>query len=469
MLTTGNTSTINTEEVAGVVAGKVLENNWKEVQVSLHKECGDSNFKNWIMPISFNNVSNKVLDISVPTRFIRDWVKNHYAESIRRIWSQKFGTINHVDISIAATGKVNKPAVELLTKTDFKKDRALSAAEISSPLDPRFTFDNFVVGKSNELAYSTAVKIAEDAPLSFNPLFIYGGVGRGKTHLMHAVAHSIRENNPDRSVLYMSAEKFMYQFVQAIRAKDTMVFKEQFRSVDILMIDDIQFICGKQSTQEEFFHTFNALVDNNKQIIISSNKPPSDLDGLDERLRSRLGGGLASNILPSDYALRLSILEKKCVMLNREVPKNVLEFLANKIVSNIRELEGALNRLIAHADVLKCEINIETTQELLKDILRASNTRISVEEIQKHVASKYNIRVSDLHSARRAKAIARPRQIAMYLCKMLTQHSFPDIGRKFGGRDHTTIMYGVRKIEELVKTDVFLKADIDVITSALKG
>ncbi len=469
MLTADNTSNTNALEVAGVVANKALAGNWKEVQISLHKEYGDSVFKNWILPITFNSASNKVLDISVPTRFMRDWVKTHYAESIRKTWSNKFDVINHVDVSISSSSKVEKTNIDILTKAVSSKEKTPDISEISSPLDPRFTFKNFVVGKSNQLSYSTAVKIAKDEEVSFNPLFIYGGVGLGKTHLMHAVAQSIRENTPERKVLFMSAEKFMYQFVQAIRAKDTMVFKEQFRSVDILMIDDIQFICGKESTQEEFFHTFNALVDNNKQIIISSNKPPSDLDGLDERLRSRLGGGLASNILPSDYNLRLNILKKKCELLKRNVPSDVLEFLADKIVSNIRELEGALNRLIAHTDILKCEINLETTQDLLKDILRASNTRISIEEIQKHVATKYNIRVSDLHSSRRAKAIARPRQIAMYLCKMLTQHSFPEIGRKFGGRDHTTIMYGVRKIEELAANDDFIQADIDVLTSALKG
>ena len=286
---------------------------------------------------------------------------------------------------------------------------------------------------------------------------------------MHAIAHAIEEQNPDKTVMYLSAEKFMYQFVKAIRSDSTMAFKEQFRSVDVLMIDDIQFIAGKESTQEEFFHTFNALVDQNKQIIISADKAPSDLSGIDERLRSRLAWGLVADIHPTTYELRLGILQAKRQQLGADVPDSVLEFLALKVTSNIRELEGALNRIVAHADVSKQEVTLETTQEVLQDLLRAHDRRITIDEIQRKVAEHYNLRMADMHSARRARNVARPRQVAMYLAKMLTARSLPEIGRKFGGRDHTTVMHAVRKVEELIEADAQIAQDVDVVRRALTG
>jgi chromosomal replication initiator protein len=311
--------------------------------------------------------------------------------------------------------------------------------------------------------------VVESASVPFNPLFIYGGVGLGKTHLMHAIAHAIEEQWPEKTVMYLSAEKFMYQFVKAIRSDSTMAFKEQFRSVDVLMIDDIQFIAGKESTQEEFFHTFNALVDQNKQIIISADKAPSDLAGVDERLRSRLAWGLVADIHPTTYDLRLGILQAKREQLGAEVPDSVLEFLALKVTSNVRELEGALNRIVAHADVTKSAISLESTQEVLQDLLRAHDRRITIDEIQRKVAEHYNLRMADMHSARRARNVARPRQVAMYLAKQLTARSLPEIGRKFGGRDHTTVMHAVRKVEELMDEDAQVAQDVDVIRRALTG
>jgi chromosomal replication initiator protein len=352
---------------------------------------------------------------------------------------------------------------------DAEREPCSDISSISAPLDPRFTFDNFVVGKPNELAYAAARRVADSEAAPFNPLFLYGGVGLGKTHLMHAIAHLMREKYPERRVVYLSAEKFMYHFIRALRFQDTVAFKERFRSVDLLMIDDVQFINGKDSTQEEFFHTFNDLVDNNRQVVISADKSPSDLEGMEERLRSRLGWGLVADIHATSYELRLGIVEAKADRIGVEVPIKVKEFLAHRITSNVRELEGALNRVVAHATLVGREISLETCHDVLHDILRANDRRVTIEEIQKKVAEHFNIRIADMHSARRARAIARPRQVAMYLAKQLTARSLPEIGRKFGGRDHTTVMHAVKKIEELRQTDVAFCEDVDLLRRMLEG
>jgi chromosomal replication initiator protein len=341
--------------------------------------------------------------------------------------------------------------------------------EMSAPLDARFTFENFVVGKPNELAYAAARRVAEAMTVPFNPLFLYGGVGLGKTHLMHAIAWHIRRRTPNKKIIYLSAEKFMYQFVRALRTKNTMAFKEQFRNVDVLMIDDVQFIGGREATQEEFFHTFNTLVDQNRQVIISADKSPSDLEGVEDRMKSRLGWGLVADIHPTTYELRLSILQSKADEMGVAIPAKVMEFLAHKITANVRELEGALNRIVAHATLVGRAITLETTQEVLHDILRANDRRVTIDEIQKKVAQHYNVRVSDMSSARRARAVARPRQVAMYLSKQLTARSLPEIGRKFGGRDHTTVMHAVRKVEELRGHDGAFAEDLDLLRRMLEG
>jgi chromosomal replication initiator protein len=296
----------------------------------------------------------------------------------------------------------------------------------------------------------------------FNPLFLYGGVGLGKTHLMHAIAWHVRTQAPAHKVIYLSAEKFMYQFIRALRFRSTMDFKEQFRSVDLLMIDDVQFISGKDSTQEEFFHTFNALVDQNRQIVISADKSPSDLD-IEERMRSRLGWGLVADIHPTTYELRLGILESKSEQLGLQLPQKIMEFLAHKITSNVRELEGALNRIGAHTQLVRRDLTLETAQELLQDLLRANERRVTIDEIQKKVAEHFNVKMAEMTSSRRARIVARPRQVAMYLAKQLTQRSLPEIGRKFGGRDHTTVMHAVKKIEELTRSDRGLAEDVELL------
>lgn len=373
----------------------------------------------------------------------------------------------------SAAGTAKTPAAasggDAVHDSGLYESREDSFNEISAPLDPRFTFENFVVGKPNELAYAASRRVAEAERVPFNPLFLYGGVGLGKTHLMHAVAWHIRLQCPHKKIIYLSAEKFMYQFVRALRTKNTMAFKEQFRSVDVLMIDDVQFIGGREATQEEFFHTFNALVDQNRQVVISADKSPSDLEGVEERMRSRLGWGLVADIHPTTYELRLSILHAKAEEMGASIPDKVMEFLAHKITSNVRELEGALNRIVAHATLVGRAVTLEATQELLHDILRANDRRVTIEEIQKKVAQHYNVRVSDMSSARRARAVARPRQVAMYLAKQLTSRSLPEIGRKFGGRDHTTVMHAVRKVDELRATDANFAEDIDLLRRMLEG
>jgi chromosomal replication initiator protein len=346
-------------------------------------------------------------------------------------------------------------------------------ADTVAPLDQRFTFDTFVVGKPNEFAYACARRVAEaPATPGFNPLFLYGGVGLGKTHLMHAIAWELstkaRSGKPV-SVTYMSAEKFMYRFINALRSQSTLEFKNELRSVDVLMIDDLQFLIGKDNTQEEFFHTFNALVDAGKQIVISADKSPSDLSGLEDRLRTRLGCGMVADLHATTFELRISILEAKANRAGVEVPVKVMEFLAHKITSNVRELEGALNRLVAHANLFNRQITLETAHEVLHDVLRAYDRRVTIQEIQKKVSEHWNIRVSEMSSARRSRNIARPRQVAMYLAKQLTSKSLPDIGRHFGDRDHTTVMHAVSRITALMSTDPAFAEDVELLRRMLES
>jgi chromosomal replication initiator protein len=450
---------------------------WTRVRGVLRAEVGDSAYKSWLKPLNLVEYADGVVKLSVPTRFMRDWVANHYGDRISTLWSDGNSPVSDVDIFVLADKEdlrattAAKPASETMVRASegarISPDRA--EGDVGAALDPRFKFDNFVVGKPNELAYAAARRVADSPTATYNPLFLYGGVGLGKTHLMHAIAWHIREHQPDRKVVYLSAEKFMYHFIRALRFQDTMAFKERFRSVDVLMIDDVQFINGKESTQEEFFHTFNDLVDNNRQVVVSADKSPSDLEGMEERLRSRLGWGLVADIHATTYELRLGILHAKKDELEAVVPDKVLEFLAHKITSSVRELEGALNRVSAHSTLIGRDITLESCQEVLHDLLRASDRRITIEEIQKRVAEHFNIRMADMHSARRSRAVARPRQVAMYLSKQLTSRSLPEIGRKFGGRDHTTVMHAVKKVEELRTSDINFAEDVDLLRRMLEG
>jgi chromosomal replication initiator protein len=465
----------------------VLADAWVRISSKMQSMYGDAIFRSWLKPIQFAGTDEGKIMLSVPTRFVREWVTSHYGEDIRQLWQDEQAsegyTIEYIVLSSASASTVSETKAELPVSEQVStkvftagtwqsSEPADSDLSMGAALDPRYTFDNFVVGKPNELAHAAARRVAESANVvpGCNPLFLYGGVGLGKTHLMHAIAWHIRRTNPNRRVLYLSAEKFMYQFIKALRCKEALAFKEHFRSVDVLMIDDVQFISGKDSTQEEFFHTFNALVDQNKQLIISGDRSPSDLEGIEERVRSRLGWGLVADIHATTYELRLGILQSKIdLMPHVSIPQKVLEFLAHKITSNVRELEGALNRVVAHATLVGRPITLETTQEVLHDLLRANDRRISIEDIQKQVAGHYNIKVSDMHSARRSRAVARPRQVAMYLSKKLTSKSLPEIGRKFGGKDHTTVMHAVKRIEELMGTDNEIANDIELLERIIQN
>jgi chromosomal replication initiator protein len=429
-----------------------------------------------VKPISVSGLEGSEVRLGVPSRFMRDWVKANYLDRLKELWAGENENVHSVQVRVVPKSKVrpSEEAEQEETPVETAQSAApatgwSAASDISAPLDARFVFSKFVVGKPNEFAYAAARRVAEAPSVPFNPLFLYGGVGLGKTHLMNAIAWEIQQRDPTRTVMYLSAEKFMYRFVRALREQNTVDFKDQFRSVDVLMIDDVQFIGGRDATQEEFFHTFNALVDQGRQIILSADKSPSDLEGVEERLKSRLNCGLVADIHATTYELRLAILESKAEQIEIDAPQKVLEFLAHKITSNVRELEGALNRVAAHTQLIGRELTLETTQEVLHDLLRANDRRVTIEEIQKRVAEHFNIRVSDMHSARRARSVARPRQVAMYLAKQLTSRSLPEIGRKFGGRDHTTVMHAVKKVDELRDHDSTFAEDVELLRRMLEG
>ena len=436
--------------------------------------------------MSLVGIDGDEVTIHLPSGFMRDYVRNNYANRLNELWQEEDCGIRRVDIrvgSIVTMPSIEPPPPVVVTRPAEPKaeprtetrsepgDEPLYGREGASPLDQRFSFEQFVVGKPNEFAYACARRVAErPSSPGFNPLFLYGGVGLGKTHLMHAIGlELVRREGSGISVKYMSAEKFMYRFIAAIRSQSTMEFKEQLRGVDVLMVDDLQFLIGKDNTQEEFFHTFNALVDAGKQIVVSADKSPSDLSGLEDRLRTRLGCGMVADLHATTFELRISILVAKAAASGVAVPAKVLEFLAHKITSNIRELEGSLNRLLAHAHLFGRPITLESTQEVLHDILRAHDRRVTIEEIQRKVAEHWSIRLTDMTSARRARAVARPRQVAMFLAKQLTSRSLPEIGRKFGNRDHTTVMHAVTRVTELMEQDSEFQERVELLRRMLES
>ena len=444
---------------------------WGRIRTELRSSIGVDAFNNWIEPLEFEKVGAGHGHFVVPNNFMGNWISRNYADLIKDLFRAEGIPLTRLSFT-APEQSAPVPAPAGKTKTEAKPDGKIELP--TSPLDSRFTFDQFVVGTPNELAHAAARRVADGGDVTFNPLFLYGGVGLGKTHLMHAIAHEIRATRPDARVLYLSAEQFMFRFVQALRFKDMHSFKEQFRSVDMLMVDDLQFIAGKNSTQDEFFHTFNALIEQGKQIVISADRSPGEIEGLEERIRSRLQWGLVVDLHPTNYELRLGILHAKAEAQARAYSKvgldvKVLEFLAHRISSNVRVLEGALTRLFAFADLVGRDITLDMAQETLADILRISDRKVTIAEIQRKVAEHYNLRISDLLSPRRARAVARPRQISMFLCKSLTAKSLPEIGRKFGGRDHTTVIHAVKRIEELMQTDSQITEDVELLRRMLEA
>ena len=451
-------------------------NLWDEVSRDLISHYGHALYKNWFSKIAFyERTKNNKLLLAAPSNFVRDWIKSNYFETIIKLVAHYDPEVKSVDIITKELNNfyaIGSQELQEPIKNEVKNPINLETEDDSLAfLDQRFTFENFVIGPPNELAYAAALAVAESktAVAKSNPLFLYGGVGLGKTHLMHAIAWHSKKINPTRKVLYLSAEKFMYRFIKALRNKDIMAFKEEFRSVDVLMIDDIQFICGKDSTQEEFFHTFNAIIDNNKQMVISCDRSPSDLDNIEDRIKSRLGWGLVADVHSTTYELRVGILESKLEQMNISISQNVINFLAEKITSNVRELEGALNKVIAHSTLIGREVTLESTQDILRDLLRSNERIITIEDIQKKVANHYNIKISEMSSVRRARTVVRPRQIAMYLSKMLTPKSLADIGSKFGKKDHTTVIHAVKKVEELMSNDADVREEVNLLTRILQN
>lgn len=463
---------------------------WDEARALLRDRLGGEVFQNWLEPLSFEGVASGCAVLVAPSSFVRDWVLTHFRDTVLAVLQGCMEDVVDLKLHLASravdtadqkredqssnhlcvvTPKSTAETQTFVGTHGVSEGRAAGrqAVHLGSTLDPRLTFENFVVGKPNEFAYAAAQRVAEAADAPFNPLFLYGSVGLGKTHLMSAIANHIKKTRPQCQVVYLSAERFMYHFIKALRFKDTVSFKEQLRAVDVLLVDDIQFIADKASTQEEFFHTFNALVDRKRKVVLSADKSPSDLKGIEERVRSRLAWGLVADIHPTTYELRLGILESKAE--GAGVPPEVLTFLAQKITSNVRELEGALTRIMAHAQLVGRQMTIELAKDVLKDLLRACGRVVTLEDIQQYVANYYNVRLSKLASQERTKDVARARQVFMFLAKELTAHSLPEIARACGKRDHTTVLHGVRKIEGLLESDTRLREDVDLLRRMLQS
>jgi len=460
-----------------------MDKNWQNVRALLQKELGAGVFNNWMSSLHYINCEEGKVTFHVPSSFIANWIETNYSEIIKKLFRKEGLNVDTLSFEFGNKQGEQKELENSAEEITLKRDKVLSKAisinstdiELpSSPLDKRFTFDRFVVGKPNELAHAAARRVADGGSVTFNPLFLYGGVGLGKTHLMHAIAWQTKNRNPNTRMLYLSAEQFMYRFVQALRFKDMHGFKELFRSVDILMVDDVQFIAGKESTQDEFFHTFNALVEHGKQIVISADRAPGEIDGLEDRIKSRLAWGLVVDLHPTDYELRLGILQSKVEIQSKlhpgiQISSGILEFLAHRISSNVRVLEGSLTRLYAYASLVGREVDIDMAQECLADILRISERKVTIDEIIRKVSDHYNLRMSDMISARRSRVISRPRQVAMFLAKTLTSKSLPEIGRRFGGRDHTTVIHAVKRIEDLKYKDLQIAEEVEILRRMLEA
>ena len=448
---------------------------WEAVRGGLKRSVGARTFDGWLKPVTLAGFDEEsgTIRLAAPSDFMATWVDTHFSEQLLSAWRAMLPQVTRV--SVAAGGDMPKQALftvvdEPEPEPDPIAPEAVLPAAGSSSFEARYSFDAFVVGKANEVAYNAARTMAEGGTLGFNPLFLHGGTGLGKTHLMHAMGQEFLARQPGALVIYMSAEKFMYEFVAAMRAKDTHSFKARLRAADVLMIDDVQFIAGKESTQEEFFHTMNEIISAGRRLVITADRSPQDLDGIESRILSRLSWGLVADVNPADFELRLNILLKKLEGLPQiSVPHEVVMFLARRISANVRELEGALNRVVAYAMLTGRAIDMEFVQETLADLLRATQRRITIDEIQRRVCDHYRIKQTEMSSARRAREVARPRQVAMYLAKQLTPRSLPEIGRRFGGRDHTTVIHAVKQIEKLRAIDAELDADVRLLTRQLEG
>lgn len=437
---------------------------WSNCLLRLEQELSDQQLNTWIRPLQVIE-ENDEIKLLAPNRFVQDWVKQNFHEKIQSILLDLDAEQSiRLNIEIGSQNKspIKEPVAAEPPKTEsFITNNRPQANRsfVEHNLNPLFTFDNFVEGKSNQLAKAASIQVAENPGTAYNPLFFYGGVGLGKTHLMHAVGNMMLQNNPNARITYIHSERFVSHMVKALQHNSIDAFKQHYRSLDAILVDDIQFFAGKERSQEEFFHTFNALLEEGSQIILSCDRYPKEVEGLEERLRSRFGWGLPVCIEPPELETRVAILQKKAEEANIELPNEVAFFIAKRIRSNIRELEGAFRRVLATANFTASPVTLEFAKEALRDLIALQERTITIDNIQKTVAEYYKIRTSDLHSNRRSRSITRPRQLAMALSKELTNHSLPEIGAAFGGRDHTTVLHGCRKIAELRESDNKINED----------
>jgi chromosomal replication initiator protein len=460
---------------------------WTRVKGRLRAELGEAVYSSWFGRMELESIEANTARISVPTLFLKSWIQNHYVERLLTCWQSERPAVTRIDLSVRTAAirtaqpfAVAPPAsLPHLEKPEFRPTGAIGAAAADgrggSPLDPRLTFETFVIGRSNTLAHAASKQVAtarRTDPVMFNPLYIHAGVGLGKTHLLQSVALKINHLS-ERKALYLTAERFMYGFASALRSQTALAFKDALRGIDVLVVDDLQFLQGKNS-QAEFSHTLNSLIDAGRQVVVAADRPPTEIESLDERIRSRLAGGLVVEIGMLDEELRLEILSARVQAARAhhpgfDVPAQVLNYIARSVTHNGRDLEGALNRLLAHSKLTAQPITMELAERELRDLVRPMELkRVRIEEIQRIVARHYNVSRSDLLSSRRTANVVRPRQIAMYLAKTLTLRSLPEIGRRFGGRDHTTVLHAVRKIESLIGTDNGLAAEIEQLKGQLQ-
>jgi chromosomal replication initiator protein len=444
---------------------------WDDTLTHLELNLSPQHFSTWIKPLKLVKIEQDIVYLEVPNRFVLDWVKENYSKLIQKNLSDLSAVSYrlHFNVSNQTIEEINKinSVVETPEVVATKKAIVNNTQSADLNLNRKYTFEEFVAGSSNQFAYAAAMAVANNPATTYNPLFIYGGVGLGKTHLVNAIGNAILKKSPQMRICYYTSEKFMNELINSLRYNRMDEFRNKFRSMDILLIDDIQFIAGKERTQEEFFHTFNALYESHKQIIVTSDKFPKDIPGLEERLRSRFEWGLIADIQAPDVETKLAILKMKAEQNRIYLPEDVALFLANSICNNVRELEGYLIRIGAYASLTSVPVSLEMARDVLKDILIERNRELSVEEILKKVSLHFNIKVSDIKSAKRLKAVVLPRQIAMYISRQLTSSSYPEIGDRFGGKDHSTIIHAIRKIEKLMEEDFQLKSTIENLKKEL--
>lgn len=443
-----------------------LEQLWNNVLSQVEQKISKPSFETWLKSTKLLSYNGSNVTIAAPNSFARDWLENHYVHLITGILTELTGEDLYIKFVVPKDQEVEDFNIPMAPKKEVRQNEQ---QEISpGMLNPKYTFDTFVIGSGNRFAHAASLAVAEAPAKAYNPFFIYGGVGLGKTHLMHAIGHYVLEHNPNAKVVYLSSEKFTNEFINSIRDNKTIEFRNKYRNVDVLLIDDIQFLAGKESTQEEFFHTFNTLHEESKQIVISSDRPPKEIPTLEDRLRSRFEWGLITDIAPPDLETRIAILRKKAKAEGLDIPNEVMLYIANQIDTNIRELEGALIRVVAYSSLVNQDISTELAATALKDIMPNPKQRIiTILDIQNAVGEHFNIRLEDFSAKKRTKSIAFPRQVAMYLSRELTDFSLPKIGEEFGGRDHTTVIHAHEKISTLLKDDSQLQQDLKQIRSVL--